>query len=178
LRRLYFVVAVATTAVLFISCGKNSVVTEAVPSESMLPSDLTESDLKVVNDLNANSTLVSNLYKDMGNEDEPYFINGSGRSNAVAVRIPKDSGPLRVKEIEIYDKDYNLYGMTIGVTQTEFENEILKRGYSKYHQIESMGYEGFIKGNIYVGIDYDNDLKVDKIFINYLVDYNEWRGIE
>ena len=67
--------------------------------------------------------------------------------------------------------------MTVGMSQEDFEREILNKGYEKDKQIESMGYQSFKNGNVYVAVNYDENSTVERIFINLLVDYNEWREV-
>lgn len=142
--------------------------------------DLTADDMKVVSEINAESSLFCNLYEDMGEGREPYEVQAGEGSSIIAVRIPENTGVLRVKEITLCDKEYNLYGMSIGVGQEDFEKEMLKRNYTidKQHNSKNFRYESFKKGNIYVAINYDEDLKVNRIFINLLVEYTEWREVE
>jgi len=176
LKRISCILFSVLMAIFLISCGKK----EDSTGESIdeMPADLTEYDLKIVEEINSESTLFCTLYDNLGNGEEPYYITTSKSSNAVAVCIPKDNGPLRVKEIEILDPEYNLYGMSVGISQKDFEEEMIKRGYSLYQQIESMGYEAFTNGNIYVALAYNSNSKVERIFINLLLEYNEWRPIE
>lgn len=142
--------------------------------------DLTEDDMRVVSEINAESSLVCDLYEDMGEEREPYEVQAGKGSSVIAVRIPMNTGAVRVKEITLCDKEYNLYGMSIGIKQADFEKEMIKRNYTidKQHNSKNFRYESFKKGNIYVAINYDENLKVNRIFINLLVEYAEWREIE
>lgn len=173
MKRLVCIIAVSIMALCLISCGieKNPGVEEEYPA------DLTEYDLKIVDDINAESILVRNLYEEVGDKNEPYIVETEGRSEAIAVRIPKADGEVRIKEITIKEDKYNLYGMTVGMSQEDFEREILNKGYEKDKQIESMGYQSFKNGNVYVAVNYDENSTVERIFINLLVDYNEWREV-
>ena len=185
MKRLVCIIAVIIMAFCLISCGN-----ENNPEvEEEYPADLTEYDLKIVNDINAESKLVCKLYENVGGKKEPYIVETEGRSEAIAVRIPKVDGVVRVKEITIKEDKYNLYGMTVGISQEDFEREILNRGYEKAQQIESMGYAGcwgvtfmsslsYKNGNVYVAINSNKNSNVERIFINLLVDYQEWRGVE
>ena len=142
--------------------------------------DLTADDLEVVSEINAESSLICDLYEDMGEGSEPYEVQAGEGSSIIAVKIPKNTGVLRVKEITLCDKEYNLYGMSIGIEQADFEKEMTKRNYTIDKQIDSKNfrYESFKKGNIYVAINYDENSKVNRIFINLLVEYTEWRETE
>ncbi|MCQ2550561.1 MAG: hypothetical protein MJ134_11065 [Lachnospiraceae bacterium] len=173
-KRYASVILVIIMAVFLVSCGNGS--NPEVEAES--PADLTEYDLKIVDGINAESKLVRNLYENVGENTEPFIVETDGRSEAIAVRIPKADGEVRIKEITLTEDQYNLYGMAVGVSQEEFEREMLKKGYEKYKQIESMGYQSYKNGNVYVAINYDKNSTVERIFVNLLVDYNEWRGVE
>lgn len=146
--------------------------------EDEQPAELTAEDLKVVDEINAESNLFCEFYGEVDSKEEPYFIETPGASNAAAVIIPKDHGTLRVKEIDILDAEYDLYGMTIGTDLADFEKEITKRGFEAYQQLDSLRHKSFKNGNIYVSINYDDNVKVNRIFMNALVDYHEWRPIE
>ena len=174
MKRLVCIIAVIIMAFCLISCGN-----ENNPEvEEEYPADLTEYDLKIVNDINAESKLVCKLYENVDGKKEPYIVETEGRSEAIAVRIPKVDGVVRVKEITIKEDKYNLYGMTVGISQEDFERKILNKGYEKTQQIESMGYQSYKNGNVYVAINSNKNSNVERIFINLLVDYQEWRGVE
>ena len=174
MKRLVCIIAVIIMAFCLISCGN-----ENNPEvEEEYPADLTEYDLKIVNDINAESKLVCKLYENVGGKKKPYIVETEGRSEAIAVRIPKVDGVVRVKEITIKEDKYNLYGMTVGISQEDFERKILNKGYEKAQQIESMGYQSYKNGNVYVAINSNKNSNVERIFINLLVDYQEWRAVE
>jgi len=178
LKRLFRNIVCVFMAISLIACGNSTDSENNKTTEEIMPAEPAEADIMAINEINENSTLFCELYGDMGNEKEPYFLDSSGKSNAVAVMIPKTNGTLRVKEIELLDEQYDLFGMAVGISQNDFEREIIKRGYSSFQKIDSMRYKSFSNGNIYVAINYDENSKVDQIFINILVDYNEWRAIE
>ncbi len=180
MKRLLCFLVVITMAISLIACGNkpNAAGSDITDRTDEQPADLTEEDIKIVNEINAKSTLICELYKDMSYDEEPYIVSGGEKSSATAVRIPKNDGPVRVKEIEIEDPEYNLYGMPVGTAQADFEDELIKRGFISYQQLDSMRHKSYKNGNVYVAINYDDNSNVDRIFINLLVDYNEWRGVE
>jgi len=180
LKRLLYILAIISVTIFLLACENEPVATGSGSTNKTdeKPADLTEDDIKFVDKINTESTLVCELYKDMSYDEEPYIVYGGEKSSATAVRIPKTTGSVRVKEIEIEDPEYNLYGMPVGTPQADFEDELIKRGYTSYQQLDSMRYKSFKNGNIYVAINYDDNSNVDRIFINLLVDYNEWRGVE
>lgn len=140
-----------------------------------MPKDLTDEDKETVDELNSESSLFCNIYEDIGIETEYYQILAGEKSSAVAVRIPRNDGKARIKEIEIKDAGYDIYGLGIGVSLGEFEKKMNEKGFISEASIES---EAFRKGNVYISVSCDKNDKIQRIFINLLVDYQEWRGIE
>lgn len=173
-------IAVIGMTVMFTLVACSNKTNKSELDDEIQVADLTADDMKVVSEINAESSLICNLYEDMGEGREPYEVEAGERSSIIAVRIPKDTGALRVKEITLCDKEYDLYGMSIGTEQADFEKEMLKRNFTidKHLDSKSFRYESFKNGNIYVAINYDENSKVNRIFINLLVEYTEWREIE
>lgn len=145
------------------------------------PADLTDEDIQTVNELNDESNLFCNLYEEvevMEYAEEPYELLAGERSYASAVTIPKDTGKFRIKEIEVLDDGFDVYGREIGSSLPEFEETMAEKGFKTDIKYDDMTYESFIRGNVYIAVNCDKDGEIERIFLNLLVDYNEWRGIE
>lgn len=152
--------------------GKDNVV------ESKETATLTDADLALIDEINAESNLFCKLYEDMGREDRQLVILAGEKSDAHIFKIPDENASYRVKEIDIRDEGYTLLGMEIGTSREEFEQKMTEKGFEVEPVDADATYGSFTKGNVYVAAYYDKDRKVTRIFVNLLVDYVEWRGIE